>query len=69
MEKENIDALELSHVSDVKLSEYTLSFKAIVEMVPKIEIKNYKHIGLKYKKVEVSPDEIEKDLGELKEAH
>lgn len=69
LEKEKISAIELPEISEVKLESNILFFRAVVEVKPEIAVKNYKNIKLKYKKVTVSPDEIEKALGNLKETH
>ena len=69
LEKEKISAIELPEISEVKLESNILSFKATVEVKPEIALKDYKKIKLKYKKVTVSPDEIEKALDNLKETH
>lgn len=69
LEKEKISALELPEISEVKLESNILFFRAVVEVKPEIAVKNYKNIKLKYKKVTVSPDEIEKALDNFKETH
>lgn len=69
LEKEKISAIELPEISEVKLESNILFFRAIVEVKPEIAVKNYKNIKLKYKKVTVSPNEIEKALDNLKETH
>jgi len=68
VEKEGLDVIELPDISDVKLDRNTLSFKATVEVRPQITIKNYRGIKVNYKKIEVSPDEIKRNLDSLKEA-
>lgn len=69
LEKEKINAIELPEISEVKLESNILFFRAVVEVRPEIAVKNYKNVKLKYKKVTVSPDEIEKALDNLKETH
>lgn len=69
LEKEKISAIEMPEISEVKLESNILSFKAVVEVRPQINIKEYKNIKLKYKKIALSQDEIEKALNSLKEAH
>lgn len=69
LEKEGLNAVELPQISDVKLDSNVLSFKAVVEIMPKIEVSDYKNIKLKTKKVVVTQDEIDKAVGQLKEAH
>lgn len=69
VEKEKVSAVELPEISEVKLESNVLSFKAVMEVRPEIEVKDYKNIKLKYKKPAVSQDEVEKALNNLKEAH
>lgn len=69
IEREKISAVELPEISAVKLESNILSFKAVVEVKPEINVKDYKRMKLKYKKITVSPDEIEKALNNLKEMH
>ncbi len=69
VDKEKINAVDLPAISDVRLENNTLSFKATVEIVPDFEVKDYKKLKLKYKKVSVAQDEIEKTLKELKGLH
>jgi FKBP-type peptidyl-prolyl cis-trans isomerase (trigger factor) len=66
--KENLDVIELPKISEVKLDRNTLSFKAVVEISPEIEVKNYKGIKVNYKKIEVTPDEIKRNIDSLKES-
>jgi len=68
VEKEGLDVIELPNISDVKLDRSTLFFKAIVEVRPEIAVKNYKGIKVNCQKIEVSPDEIKRNLDSLKEA-
>jgi FKBP-type peptidyl-prolyl cis-trans isomerase (trigger factor) len=66
--KENLDVIEFPQISDVKLDRNMLSFKATVEVMPEIAIKNYKGIKVNYKKISVSPDEIKRNIDSLKES-
>ncbi|MFH1414104.1 MAG: trigger factor [Candidatus Omnitrophota bacterium] len=68
IDKEKLDVVELPEISDVKLDRSNLSFKAVVEVTPQIEIKHYKGIELNYKKLSASPDEIKRYIDSLKEA-
>ena len=69
LEREKINVVELPEISEVKLESNVLSFKAVVEVRPEIELKDYKNLKLKYQKVTLAPDEIDKTLDKLKEAH
>ena len=68
IDKEGLEVLELPNISDVKLDRMTLSFKAQVEVSPEIPVKNYKGIKVTYKKIEVSPEAIKRNIDSLKEA-
>ena len=68
IEKEKLDVVELPQISDVKLDRAKLSFKAIVEISPEINVSNYKGIKISYKKAAVGPDEIKRHLDSLKES-
>jgi len=67
MDKEGLEVLELPDISDVKLDRNSLSFKATVEVSPQIQLKDYKGLGINYKKIEVSADEIKRNIDTLKE--
>ena len=69
IEREKIDVVEMPEISQVKLESNILSFRAVVEVKPQIEIKDYKNIKLKYKKIAVGPQEMDKSLDSFKESH
>lgn len=69
IEREKVDVVEMPEISQVKLESHILSFRAVVEVKPQIEIKDYKNIKLKYKKIAVGPQEIDKSLDSFKESH
>lgn len=66
IEKEKIGVVELPEISEVKLESNILSFKAMVEVRPEIGVKDYKNLRLKYEKVTVLPEEIDKAIDNLK---
>jgi len=70
IKKEGLEVIELPNISDVNLrrESQTLSFKATVEVRPEIKLKDYKGIKINYKKIEVAPDEIKRNIDSLKEA-
>jgi len=70
VEKEGLEVIDLPNISEVKLDNQAeaLSFKATVEVRPEINLKAYKGIKVNYKKIEVSPDEVKRNLEALKEA-
>lgn len=65
---ESLDVIELPQISEVKLDRSNLSFKAIVEVSPEIQIKNYKNQKISFKKISVSPDEIKKQIEQVLES-
>ena len=67
-QKEGIEAIELPNIFDVKLDRNTLSFKATVEVSPEIKVQNYKGLKVNYKKIDVTADEIKRQIDSLKEA-
>jgi FKBP-type peptidyl-prolyl cis-trans isomerase (trigger factor) len=66
--RERLDVVELPQVSDVKLSRNNLSFKAKVEVMPEINLKDYKGIKINYKNIKVSSDEVKRNIDSFKEA-
>lgn len=68
IESEKLDVIELPDISDVKLDREVLSFKATVELSPEINIKNYKGLKVEYKKIDISADEIKRNVDSLKES-
>ncbi len=65
---EKLDVIELPQISDVKLDRANLSFKAVVEVSPEIQVKNYKNQKINFKKVVVTEDEIKKQINSVREA-
>lgn len=65
---ESLDVIELPQISEVKLDRSNLSFKAIVEVSPQIQVKNYKNQKINFKKISVSPDEIKKQIEQVLES-
>ncbi len=68
IEKESLDVIDMPNISDVKLDRNNLSFKAEVEIRPEINLSNYKGVKINYKKIEISPDDIKRNLDSLKES-
>ena len=66
--KEALHVLDMPQISEVKLDRNSLSFRAQVEVIPEIGVKNYKGIKLEYKKIAVSPDEIKRNIDSIKES-
>ncbi len=67
LNQENIDAIDMPEISDVKLDRINLSFKAKVEVRPEIIVKNYKGLKINFKKISVTADEIKRNIDTLKE--
>jgi FKBP-type peptidyl-prolyl cis-trans isomerase (trigger factor) len=67
LEKEGIATVDLPRISDVKLERTSLFFKAKVDVMPEIQLKNYKGLRINYKKIAVSADEIKRNIDTLKE--
>ncbi len=68
IDAEKLDVIELPQITDCKLDRSNLSFKAIVEVTPEIAVKNYKNQKINFKKVEVSVDEIKRQIDSVKES-
>jgi trigger factor len=68
LDKEGLEVVELPDITEVKLDRTNLSFKATVEISPQFPLKNYKGISVNYKKIEVSPEEVKRNIDSLKES-
>jgi len=68
VKKEALDVIDMPEIADVKLERSSLSFKATVEVSPEIKLKDYKGIKINYKKIEVTPDDIKRNVDALKES-
>lgn len=67
LEKENLDVLSLPEISDVHMEgEGSLSYKAKVEIRPEIDLKNYKQIKITKRANDVSDEEFNKTIDEVK---
>ena len=62
-----LEPVGLPEISQVNLGKDNLSFTANLEVKPKIELKNYKGLKIKYKPIQLSPEEINKAFDKLKE--
>lgn len=61
-----LQPVDLPQISQVNLGKGSLSFKANLEVKPKIELKNYKHLSVEYKPIQVGEDEINKAIDKVK---
>lgn len=68
VQQEGLDVIDLPEITEVKLDGHNLSFRATVETIPQIELKNYKNLKLGYKKAVVSAEELKRSLGAMKES-
>lgn len=66
--KEALDVVELPEITDVKLEQMKLSFKATVDISPQIEIKEYKGIKIDYQPPAVDEQDVKRYLDSLKES-
>ena len=68
VQSENLVPLQSPHVHDISYSEnQPLRFKAHFEVLPEVEIRNYKGLEIEQTKVEVEGEEIEHSLRQLQE--
>jgi len=65
IEKSNLEVIDYPDIYDIKLERDSLSFKAEVEILPEINLKNYRKIKLTYQKINVCEKEIEEYLGRI----
>jgi FKBP-type peptidyl-prolyl cis-trans isomerase (trigger factor) len=68
IKQENIDAIDMPQITDVKLEQDTLTFSAQVEVKPEIVIKQYKKIKIKRQDISVDPKEVEDYIKQIKQA-
>ncbi len=61
-----LEPVSLPQLSQVNLGKDSLSFKASLEVKPKIDLKNYKRLSVEYKPIQVSEEEINQALDKLK---
>lgn len=66
--QEKLDVVEMPEISEVKLDRTKLSFRATVSVIPQIQLKEYKGLKVKYRTIQVTPDEIKRSMDSLKEA-
>ncbi len=68
IQSENLAPLQAPHVHDISYSEgQPLRFKAHFEILPTVEIRNYKGLEIEQTTAEVSEEEIEHSLHQLQE--
>jgi len=68
IQKEGLEAVGLPDIFDVQLEKELLSFKANLEVAPEIKLKNYKGLKVNYKKIEVTPEELKRNIDSIKES-
>jgi FKBP-type peptidyl-prolyl cis-trans isomerase (trigger factor) len=62
-----LEPVSLPQISQINLEKNSLSFKANLEVKPKIDLKNYKHIPFEYKPIEVNQEEVAGALDRLRQ--
>ena len=67
LEQEKLDVVALPEISEVKLDQAALSFKAKVHVSPEVKLGEYKGIKLSYRRIKVDPAEIDRNLEAVKE--
>ena len=63
----DLEPVGLPEISQINLGKYNLSFRADVEVKPKVDVKNYKGLKVEYRPVQVSDDEISKAVDTLRQ--
>ncbi len=66
VKEEKIDVIDLPEISEVKLEENVLTYKAAVEVKPDVKIKQYKGLKLKKNALKVESSEVEEYIKQLK---
>lgn len=67
IDSQNLDAVDLPKISNVRLGKDTLSFTALIEIKPEINLKDYKAIKITYNVIEVTEESIKARLDSIKE--
>ena len=67
VKNEEIDAIDVPEITDVKLDADILTYKAQVEVKPDIKIKQYKLLKLKKDEIKVEASELQETLKQLKQ--
>ncbi|MGE5280284.1 MAG: trigger factor [Deltaproteobacteria bacterium] len=66
VKEEQIDVIDLPEISEVRLADDVLTYKAEVEVKPEIQIKQYKGLKLKKDDISVSAKEVADAVEQLK---
>lgn len=69
LEEHKLDPIGYPDISDVKLDSEGFSYKASIEIRPKVQLKKYKGLKLKKKIVDVKEEDVVKNLEYLRELH
>ncbi|MEW5758579.1 MAG: trigger factor [Candidatus Omnitrophota bacterium] len=67
IEDDKLEVIDTPQISDINWLNDTLSFKASFEVRPEVIVDKYKGIKIKKEKIEVSDDEVDKVIINLKE--
>ena len=68
LKETGLEPVNQPKISEVNLNKDSLSFKSVLEVKPKIDLKKYKGLKVEYKLIEVSEEEISQALSKLKQA-
>ena len=63
----SLEPISQPQISQVNLGKDSLNFKATLEVKPKIDLKNYKHLSIEYKPIQINQEEINQSLDKLKQ--
>jgi len=65
VEKEKLEVLNYPYIEEVKLNRDSLFFKAKLEVMPEVPLKNYRGIKVHHRTISVTDEEVEKYLSAL----
>ncbi len=65
---EKLDPIDFPSIDQVDMTHDGLKFRAIIDLRPEVQVKDYKGIKLTKKSVEVTDEELEKTLGFFKKS-
>jgi FKBP-type peptidyl-prolyl cis-trans isomerase (trigger factor) len=68
IEQEKIAPIDLPEIEDVEFKDGIVTFKAVIDIKPEVQMGNYKGISVKRKSSQVTEEEIEKTLDFFKKS-
>ena len=63
----DLQPVSMPEISQVNLGKDNLSFKANLEVKPKVELKNYRKLKIEYKLIQVNAEEVNQAMDRLKQ--